>query len=60
MQGLSLRDGLKKKIMEFSVKGPDPPNQHPYWENKEGIAETAKTNGPTCDNMCIQKLRSTS
>ena len=25
-------------------------------ENKQGIAETAKTNGPTCDNMCIQKI----
>ena len=24
--------------------------------NKQGIAETAKTNGPTCDNMCIQKI----
>ena len=23
---------------------------------KQGIAETAKTNGPTCDNMCIQKI----
>ena len=22
---------------------------------KQGIAETAKTNGPTCDNTCIQK-----
>ena len=22
-------------------------------ENKQGIAETAKTNGPTCDNMRI-------
>ena len=24
--------------------------------NKQGIAETAKTNGPTCDNTCIQKI----
>ena len=23
---------MKFEIMEFSVKGPDPPNQHPYWE----------------------------
>ena len=26
------------------------------FKNKQGIAETAKTNGPTCDNMCIQKI----
>ena len=25
-------------------------------KNKQGIAETAKTNGPTCDNTCIQKI----
>ena len=25
-------------------------------ENMQGIVETAKTNGPTCDNMCIQKI----
>ena len=24
--------------------------------NKQGIAETAKTNGPTGDNMCIQMI----
>ena len=24
--------------------------------NKQGIAETAKTNGPTCDKTCIQKI----
>ena len=27
-----------------------------YPFNKQGIAETAKTNGPTCDNMFIQKI----
>ena len=31
----------------------DPSMSH----NKQGIAETAKTNGPTCDNMCIQKIK---
>ena len=25
-------------------------------KNKQGIAETAKTKGPTCDEMCIQKI----
>ena len=30
------------------------PNNNTH--NKQGIAETAKTNAPTCDNMCIQKL----
>ena len=29
---------------------------HKNKKNKQGIAETAKTNGPTCDNMCIQKI----
>ena len=30
---MSLRDGFKKrkkKLMEFSIKGPDPASQHPY------------------------------
>ena len=25
-------------------------------KNKQEIAETAKTNGPTCDNTCILKI----
>ena len=25
----SIRDGFKNKLMEFSIKGPDPPSQHP-------------------------------
>ena len=29
---------------------------HSSFFNKQGIAETAKTNGPTCDNTCIQKI----
>ena len=30
------RDGFKeKKIMEFSIKGPDPASQHPKWKNKQ-------------------------
>ena len=30
--------------------------QHSDIKNMQGIAETAKTNGPTCDNMCIQNM----
>ena len=25
----TIRDGLKKKLMEFSIKGSDPASQHP-------------------------------
>ena len=27
-----MRGDLKKKVMEFSIKGPDAPSQHPQWE----------------------------
>ena len=48
----------------FTPKNDDEPiikdnprkENNPIRKNKQGIAETAKTNGPTCDNMCIQKI----
>ena len=40
-----------------SISNNDIGNQNGVLDfNKQGIAETAKTNGPTCDNMCIQKI----
>ena len=41
-------EGLKKKDEDLKKR-------HSL-TNKQGIAETAKTNGPTCDNTCIQKI----
>ena len=35
---------------------PIPTNKGDNGKNKQGIAETAKTNGPTCDNTCIKKI----
>ena len=39
-----IRDGFKKKkkkLMEFSIKGPDPPSQHPKWKKKKRWSKNA-------------------